>query len=115
VDGIPAELLGDPGVGQAVEQPAGAGGQPQPGADGGQPLVHRQDRGACFRIDAGDRAKVEDHGADRAAAVQYPADDRVGQPAALAAVQRAGHGQAGEVRPGLPRGGPGLDPAGDDS
>jgi hypothetical protein len=107
-------LLGDPGVGQAAEQPAGTGRQPQPGADGGQPLMHGQDGGARFLIQAGHRAEVEHHGADRAAAVQHPADDRVGQPAALAALQRAGHGQAGELRPVLPGDGPGLDPAGDD-
>ena len=95
-------------------RPRAAGGQPQPGADGGQPLVHRQDRGARLVVQAGHRAQVEDHGADRAAAVQHPADDRVGQPAALAALQRGGHGQAGELRAGLPPGGPGLEPAGDD-
>jgi len=115
VNGVPAELLGDPGTGQAVRQAAAAaGGQPQPGADGGQPLVHRQDGGACLVVQAGDRTEVEDHGAHRAAAVQHPADDRVGQPAALAALQRSGHGQAGELRADLPRGGPGLEPAGDD-
>ena len=50
-------VAGPPRPGQAVGQPAGAGRQPQPGADRGQPLMHQQDRRAGLRLERGGRRR----------------------------------------------------------